>query len=216
MQMFWHCFTIWWITSYKNSQMVNNVVFLPQREGGYKWLVLTPIVAGSPRQARGCSSSAAVFHAAPKWKLRHLWWRGKPSAPSSPPQTASSGTLWAASETGPETRSSIECNQGLMWCQQESAFGAEAAVQFLKFSFYWGQTVGACRVRRHTFKGLQPRYLTGVSQQPAEEHNELKPFYVVTMRVSFMDIAFFKPNKGLTCVWFNCCDWLILLYDKHN
>ena len=55
-----------------------------------------------------CSSSAAGFHAAPERKYQHLWRRGKPSALSSPPRTASAGILGVASETGPETSSGIK------------------------------------------------------------------------------------------------------------
>lgn len=80
------------------------VFSLSEGGGGYKWLVLTPTVVGKPRQARRCSSSAAEFHAAPKKKHQHPWQRGKSSGLSSPPLTASAGTVRAASETGPETR----------------------------------------------------------------------------------------------------------------
>ena len=150
------CFTIW----HKNSHMVNQLCFHFRGGGGggggggYKWFVLTPSVVGTG-PARCCWSSAAGFRAAPERKFPHLWQRGTPSGLSSARLTAAAGTLRAASKTAPETRPWIKRHQR----DKNKSFAAEPAVQteLLQSRFYWGQTVGACRVGRHTFSGLQPR-----------------------------------------------------------
>lgn len=67
-----------------------------------KKLVLTPSGVGNLHQAQHCSSSAAEPHVTPKWKHQCQSQRGTVSGLPFPPQTASAGTLRAATGMGPE------------------------------------------------------------------------------------------------------------------
>lgn len=129
-----------------NPQMVLWLCFHYGGGGG-----LTPSVAGNPGQSRRCSSSAAEFHVALGRRRRRPRRRGRPSALSALPQTASAGTRGGASETGPGTPTR-SVSSDLFRC----------AVQIPQILFLLGSDVGrGGRVRRHALRRCRSEWCFG-------------------------------------------------------